>query len=125
MSLKRLNDFFNYTNRGAMRDQVTLTQPAATNNPDGSPGTPTVFMSGIWASCKIQRTPSEVNSTDLVQGEVFWDVRTPFIPDVNAQMGMTGPNGQDWFIISVNDPDQRGVELRFICREINGGGASA
>jgi hypothetical protein len=123
--LKRLNDGFVYTNTDAMRDQITLMQPAASNAPDGSPGAPTEFMSGVWASCRVQRTPTEVNSTDLVQGEVFWDVRTPFISGVTDQMSVIGPKGQEWFIVSVSDPDQRGIELRFLCREMNGGNASA
>lgn len=123
-SLKRLNDGFQYTNRSAMRDTITLMQPSATSNPDGSPQPFTIFMQDVWASCKVQRTPLEVNSAELVQGEVFWDVRTPFIDGINDQMSIIGPNGQTWFIISVYDPDQREVELRFLCREMNGGGVS-
>jgi head-tail adaptor len=124
MSLKRLNDGFAYTNRGAMRDTVTLMQASATNNPDGSPQPPTVFMQNVWASCKVWRSPKEADSTELIQGEVFWLVNTPYIDGVNDQMQMIGPNGQAWFIVSVSDPDQRRVELRFLCREMNGGGVS-
>jgi hypothetical protein len=123
--LQRLNDSFRYTNRSAMRDLITIMQPAATNAPDGSPGTPTVFAANVWASCKVQRTPIEINSSELVQGEVFWDVRTPYIAGVNDQMSMIGSKGQNWFIVSVTDPDQREVELRFLCREMNGGGENA
>jgi hypothetical protein len=122
--LQRLNDSFRYTNRSAMRDTITLMQPSAANNPDGSPQPFTVFQQGVWASCKIQRTPVEINSSELTQGEVFWDVRTPFIPGVSDQMQMIGPNGQNWFIVSVSDADQRGVELRFSVREMNGGGVT-
>jgi head-tail adaptor len=122
--LQRLNDSFRYTNRSAMRDQVTIMQPAASNAPDGSPGTPTVFISGLWASCKVQRTPTEINSAELVQGEVFWDVRTPYVAGITSQMTMVGANGQQWWIVSVSDPDQRQVELRFLCREMNGGSVS-
>jgi head-tail adaptor len=120
--LQRLNDAFRYTNRSAMRDQITLMQPAGTNAPDGSPNPQTVFANNVWASCKPQRTPMEKDSSELVQGEVYWDVRTPFLPGVSDQMNIIGPNGQQWFIVSVTDPDQRGVELRFLCREMNGGG---
>jgi head-tail adaptor len=121
--LQRLNDTFRYTNKGAMRDQITIMQPG-TNAPDGSPGTATVFAQNVWASCKVQRTPTEINSSELMQGEVFWDVRTPYIAGITSQMSMIGPNGQEWMIIGVSDPDQRGVELRFLCREINNGGVS-
>jgi head-tail adaptor len=120
--LKRLNDGFIYTNRGAMRDQVTIMQPSSTSNPDGSPQPFTVFMQNVWASCHIAKTPTEVNSSELVQGQVFWDVRTPYISGVNDSMQLVGPNGQQWLVLTVDDPDQRQVELRFLCREINGGG---
>jgi hypothetical protein len=122
--LQRLNDTFRYTNKSAMRDLVQIMQAATTNNPDGSPGTPTVFMSNVWASCKVQRTPIEINSAELVAGEVFWDVRTPYIAGVDDSMSMIGPNGQNWFIVTVSDPDQRQVELRFLCREMKGGGTT-
>lgn len=121
MALQRLNDSFRYTNRGAMRDQVTLLQPSATNNPDGSPGTPAVFAQNVWASCKQLRTPTEKDSAEQLQGQVLWDVRTPYIDGVNDSMTILGPNNQSWLIITVIDPDQRQVELRFVCREIAGG----
>lgn len=122
MILKRPNDFFTYTNRSAMRDQITLTQPSAMANADGSPQPQTVFMSGVWASCKLWRYGREVNVPEQAQGEVYWDVRTPYVAGVTDQMNMIGPNGQNWMIVTVSDPDQRRVELRFMCREINGGG---
>jgi head-tail adaptor len=122
--LRRLNDSFQYTNRSAMRDQITIMQPSVTSNPDGSPLPFAVFAQNVWASCRIQRTPVEVNSSELVQGEVFWDVRTPYIAGVNDQMSILSPTGATWFIVTVSDPDQRNVELRFLCREINGGGVT-
>ena len=108
-----------------MRDQITLMQPALTNAPDGSPGTPTVFMSGVWASCRVWRSGKEANTTELIQGEVYWLVNTPYVADVNDQMSIIGPKGQNWFIVAIADPDQRKVELRFLCREMNGGGENA
>jgi len=122
--LKRLNDNFTYTNRSAMRDQITLMQPSTTNNPDGSSPGQSVFAQNVWASCKLWRYGREVNSADLVQGEVYWDVRIPYMDGVNDQMNVVGPNGENWFIVSVSDPDMRQVELRMMCREINSGGVT-
>lgn len=120
MSLKRLNDGFRYTDRGAMRDQITIMQPNPGRTADGSPGDPILFGDGIWAKIIAQRQ-MEKDTSELVQGQSFYKVVTPYMSGVTSQMTVISPSGRTWFIVSVNDPDQRQVELWFLCREINDG----
>jgi SPP1 family predicted phage head-tail adaptor len=94
--------------------------PAADSLPDGSPSTPIVFASNVWAYIRALRS-QEVNTADLVQSELFYDVRIPYLAGVNSAMTVISPSGATWFIVNVADPDQRQVELRMLCRCINDG----
>jgi head-tail adaptor len=95
--------------------------PAADSLPDGSPDTPVVFATNVWAFIRVLRA-QEVNTTDFVQGEAWYDVRIPYLAGVSSQMMVISPAGANWMIINATDPDQRQVEIRMLCREINGGG---
>jgi SPP1 family predicted phage head-tail adaptor len=120
MSLRRVNDNFAYTNRSAMRDQITLLMPSPDCASDGSPLPPVVFMTGVWAYIRALRS-QEVNTADLIQSELFYDVRIPYVPGVNSQMTVLSPSGSTWFIVNAADPDQRQVEIWILCRSINDG----
>jgi SPP1 family predicted phage head-tail adaptor len=120
MSLRRLNDGMRYTDRGAFRDQITLMMPSASSAPDGSPNNPVVFANEVWASIKALRS-QEVNTTDFVQGESWYDVRIPYMDGITSALTVISPSGATWLIVSATDPDQRQVEIRMLCREVDGG----
>src|ERR1700722_10046447 len=118
---RRLSDNYRYTATGAMRDQVTLLMPNPVSAPDGSPGTPVVFAASVWCNIEMHRTPMEINSTDLIQGETFWWVTLHYMPNVNSQMTVLTGTGEVWFIVSVAT-DPRQIETKILCRSINDGG---
>lgn len=119
MSLSRLSDSFKYTDRGLFRDLITIMQPGVTDA-NGSPGTPTVFASAVPAAIKMLRQ-QQVNSTDLVQSEVFYDVRIPYVTGLLSNMTVISPTGAAWTIVNQADPDMRQVEIRMTCRSVNDG----
>jgi hypothetical protein len=123
MSLRRLNDNFRYTNLSAYRDQITLLAPAAPTSalPDGSPGTPVVFASGVWAAIRLMQQ-KEVDYSQIVEAEAWYDVRIPYIPGVSSQMTVVSPSAKTWKIASVADLDQRQRELKIVCYSVNDGG---
>jgi hypothetical protein len=122
MLARRLSDNYRYTSTGAMRDQITLLMPNPVPLPDGSPGTPVVFAENVWCNIQMQRTPQEINSTELVQSEVFWWVTMHYMPGVNSQMTVLTGAGAVWFIVSVAT-DPRQIETKILCRSVNDGGS--
>src|SRR5579863_2929821 len=120
MQPRRVNDGFQYTAKSAMRDQIKILAPSPARNLDGSPYLPYLFADNVWAYIRAMR-PTEVNTKELVQSEVFYDIRIPFVAGITSQMSIVAPSGAIWFIVNAVDPDQRQVELRIVARSINDG----
>jgi SPP1 family predicted phage head-tail adaptor len=123
MNPRRVSDNFAYTPRGSMRDQITLLAANPGRAADGSPLSPYVFAENVWAYIRPLHS-QELNVNELVQSEAFYQVVIPYLPGVLSSMTVVSPTGRMWFIVNVVDPDQRGVEWRLLCREINDGGAT-
>jgi hypothetical protein len=127
-TLKRLNDGFRYTDRGSMRDHVIILAPNPGAAPDGSPLPQIVWAINVWAYIRHIR-PMEKETTgplDQMQSMTWWDVRTPQFDEeineqVSSQMTILSPQGEVWYVVDVSDPDKRGIEWRWTCREVNDG----
>jgi SPP1 family predicted phage head-tail adaptor len=122
VSLRRLRDNSRYTNLSNFNQQITLLQPAADSLSDGTPNTPTVYGT-TWAAVRLMRQ-QEIDKTELVQGASYFDVRIPYDANVADQFTVISATGQTWYVESVADIDQRGVEMKMICRVVNDGGVT-
>src|SRR5579863_3262821 len=104
---RRLSNNIQYTPRGSMQHRIKILAPNPAQGPDGSQLGPYLFAES-WAYIRAL-TPSEVNTKDLVESQVLYDVRIPYLAGVTSQMTIVAPTGALWFVVNVNDPDMRQV----------------
>jgi head-tail adaptor len=121
-NLRRLNDSFAYTPLGAYRDQITLLAQSSDVATDGSPAPMVAFATNVWANIRQIKTPQEVDTTELVQGEAWYQVRIPYMQGVSSNVdGVQLASGKIWLVVATVDPDRRMRELWMTCRCVNDG----
>ena len=119
MSLKSLRGSYvpigSYTPSGSMFNRVTFVNPA-TRDTDGSQLAGTDFATS-WAKVAVLQGRELYKAQEVVQ-EVTHMVTIPYLAGVQENMTISF-DSRTFIIEAIDDPDERKVELRVLCREIN------
>ena len=119
MSLKTLRGTYvpigSYTPIGSMHSRVTFVSPA-TRATDGGQVAGTAIATS-WAKVAALVGRELYKAQEVVQ-EVTHMVTVPYLAGLTENMTISF-EGRTFVIEAIQDPDERRVELRILCREVN------
>lgn len=119
MALRRLSFYQQkqsweaYNPRGSFNAWISFMAPGP-RNPDGSEGDPVEFIS-CWASVQAVFAQQTKEAQQIVKN-VTHLVVTHYIPGLNESMTIV-ILGRTFQIEGIMDPDERKMELRYLCIE--------
>lgn len=124
MPLPKTVNGVRFTSISEYNRRITIMKPSSDeSDSDGNAAAMEVFASDVPAKIRAIRNSGRPDAQQqITQAVVYFYVTIRYRAGIKDNFALIGPQGQNWVITGIDNPDFANVELTFTVREVNGGG---